>query len=312
MKKEKATPEPDAWSGFTAFATEAAQATEAWLDQNKPPSSAPSMYDQNAAWLDYAPHKFTWDYVRRKGSPKPNTSWRDYAVEASRETVKEALGHLKSLALKGNVEGLAALAEVATSATTTLSTLAVEQPALVSKVARSSFLWPFLKARKEPFGDNHKRIVKEIELGCDAPFSEAAISRIHSDKLSVKTAMPLLCRLETYRSKNPAMERMLCDSGALPEWKDRAMRLEKFSEFSWQEWFEVGWCTLLADYNGHPENSPSLSKIGQYRANHSNSEGAQKTVTEKTRISNIRDGIKDQLRKAVKRLAKSPNKSSKK
>ena len=56
------------------------------------------------------------------------------------------------------------------------------------------------------------------------------------------------------------------------------------------------------------EADPDLRRLGLYRASHYTESygGTQKTVTSKTRESNIRDGIREKLRKAVKRLSEQP------
>jgi len=82
---------------------------------------------------------------------------------------------------------------------------------------------------------------------------------------------------------------------------------------TWPDWFETAWQALLEDFDGHPERDPELRKTGHYRATHSTDKysGSQPTATPKTREANIKDGIKEKLRKAIQRIAGATKKSSK-
>ena len=304
--KEKSSCGNPVWAGFTTGAAEVAKQRRVWLDANKPPPDPPSRYfDPNPrAAADYPLHVFTWNYVEANPAihPTPDKTWRDYAGEAGRARAMEGLRHLQSLDFKNDQDALEAIADIAISATETLSDLSSRTPESVRPVARRRFFWPFLKAKKERFGDRQKHLVKEIELGAEAPpFSEAAVARVPTDNIPVRTMLMLLCRLESYRHRNPAVERLV--SAPLPKWKDEAMRLEPFSADTWHDWFEVAWQAVKDDYDGHPERDTALRKIGQHRADHSYKTGAQQKTTPQTREANIKDGIRESLRLATKRLA---------
>ena len=73
---------------------------------------------------------------------------------------------------------------------------------------------------------------------------------------------------------------------------------------TWTDWFDLGWAIVLEESKGHPEANPQLRPLGLYREKHSLLEGQQKTVTHKTRESNIRDGIKEKVQQAFEQLAK--------
>lgn len=114
MNRQKANTKPAGWESLTAPAGMAEQ-KKVWLDRNKPPESCPSLYSLTQSVPEYLLHCFTWDYMNGRGSPEPNTTWRDYAVEAAKKRATEAVRHLQSLALNGNGDGLAALAELTIS-----------------------------------------------------------------------------------------------------------------------------------------------------------------------------------------------------
>jgi hypothetical protein len=235
--------------------------------------------------------------------PGPGTTWRDYATEAAAYHAQLGLKHLQVLADAGNRKALAAIVELAVNATRITSEFSRLKPKVLRPIAEHCFLWPFLRARRERFGDNHKLLVKEIGLGEKVLFSEEALARIRGNKASFGIALLLLCRIEDYR-------RPLFHFGRASEsaWQIAAAKLKPLSVRNWKRWFEVAWELLLAEHSGHPEKVPRLRKLGEYRSNHSVKEAAQTEVTAKTREANIRDGIREKLQNAVKRIARVPTK----
>lgn len=288
----------------------------AWLEANKPPSylgrknSSYSSLERESLERQ----RFTVEYLKRQilWYPRPNTTWRDYAVEVASFRAREGLRHLQELAFAKDQQALSAIVSVGVSATRILTELSSRTPNRVAPIARRHFFWPFLKAQKERFGDDHKRLVKEIELGYDTPFSEAAASRCRADNTAVKRIMMLLSRIESFRHKENLIFRD--PESEWREWEREATRLKRFSANTWPAWFETAWRALLADHEGHPERDPELRKIGLYRADHSTDKysGTQTVASAKTRDANIRDGIREKLRKTVERLAVFPNCFSKK
>jgi len=286
----------------------------ALLQSIKPPLESPSRYIQPEAAREFPLHWLTYEYLNLTldFDLTENFNWRDHAAKAGEYYARQGLDHLTELVFAGDTKALAALADIATAATKTLNDLSRHAPEQVQPIACRRFFWPFLKARNERFGDDHKKLVKEIGLGDEAPFSVEAVARVRPTNIAVRIAMTLLCRLESYRHKNPALEDLM--SAPLPEWKAKAMRLEPFSAGTCPDWVEVAWQALLSDCNGHPERDPELKNIGLYRADHSTDRysGSQRVATAKTRNTNIKDGIREKLKKAIQRLSKSPNKSQKK
>ena len=286
----------------------------AWLKKNEPPSVyGPSEFCsreyENLHHDELELHRHTYEALKNGLPFKPRniTPWRHYAVEAAVRSAYDGLRHLQYLVSKKDQGALMSIADIATDATGMLSKISSRDVERVRPIARHRFFWPFLKASKERFGDDHKRIVKEIQLGEAAPFSRDAIARVRENNITVRMAMTCLCRLEDYR-KPPSYFGLNVNA----EWQRLAMKLEPFSADTWPVWFDVAWQAVLADYDGHPERDMELMKIGKYRAEHSKIEGHQEVVTPKTRESNIQDGIRESFRLAIKRLAKVPKNSSKK
>ena len=288
----------------------------AWLERNKPDEVASLVsrygsrgaHGQNRDPDEFDLHKFTWSYLEHKAdiAPSPDTTWRDYAAEAAGNCASMGLGHLQNLASNGDQRALASLADLAAGATEALNQISRGTPERVRPIARHRFLWPFLKARKERFSDDHKSLLRQIQLGHELPLSYEALGRIRRSKITSRTAMKLLCRLDACRPKRNTWAGFMRHPRL--EWEEMAARLEPFSAATWPDWFEAGWRALLDDYDGKPEADPELRRLGLYRASHSTEQygGAQKTVTNKTRESNIRDGIREKLRKAIRRLSEQP------
>ncbi|MCX6925811.1 MAG: hypothetical protein NT154_21785 [Verrucomicrobia bacterium] len=288
----------------------------AWLERNKPDevASLASLYASRGAHCPNSDpeesdlHKLTWSYLEHKTDipPSPDTTWRDYAVEAAANCASIGFGHLQNLASNGDQRALASLADLAAGTTEALNRISRGAPERLQPIARRRFLWPFLKAWKERFGDDHKSLLRQIQLGYELPFSCEALGRIRRSNITSRTAVMLLCRLDAYRQKRNTWAGYMRHPRV--EWEEMAARLAPFSAATWLNWFEAAWKALLDDHDGKPEAAPELRRLGLYRASHSTESygGTQKTVTSKTRESNIRDGIREKLRKAVKRLSEQP------
>jgi hypothetical protein len=110
-------------------------------------------------------------------------------------------------------------------------------------------------------------------------------------------------RLEEWRTRAPASiywyRRMIPPTRA----ESRAAHLAPFCEQSWPSWFELTWEIVLEENRGNPERNPELRPLGLHREKHSVQQSQQKTLTARTAESNIRDGIRDRLRKAMKLMA---------
>jgi len=204
----------------------------ALLEAIKPGLEGPSRYEEPEAANECALLYLTLSYLNStlNFEPTPDFNWRDQAAKAGEYHARVGFEQLRRLVAKGDEKALAALADITIAATLTLSELSQRSPERVRPVARARFFWPFLKAQKERFGDNHKRIVKAIELGHDAPFSETSVSRVRENNVPVKIASKLLCRIESERRKNPAMERFIASrfrQKRLPPWRELAMSLAR-------------------------------------------------------------------------------------
>ena len=183
----------------------------AWLERNKPDEVARLVsryafrgaHRQNPDPDEFDLHKLTWNYLEHETDihPSSDTTWRDYAAEAAANCALIGLGHLQKLASNGDQRALASLADLAAGATEALNQISRDAPERVRPIARRRFLWPLLKARKERFGDDHKSLLRQIQLGHELPFSCEALGRMRRSNITLRTAMMLLCRLDAYRPK---------------------------------------------------------------------------------------------------------------
>jgi hypothetical protein len=239
----------------------------------------------------------------RPEPPEPGTTVGTYAAEALAYEAMRHLSHLELLAGQGESEALEAYARATRHTVQTLESLQKKWTEPLRKVARSQPNWPVLADA----GDHQEinQVLSALEVGRELPFSPEAIAQLKpkAHKKAVRLAMELAVRLEEWRTRAPASiywyRRMIPPTRA----ESRAAHLAPFCEQSWPSWFELGWEIVLEENRGNPERNPELRPLGLHREKHSVQQSQQKTLTARTAESNIRDGIRDRLRKAMKLMA---------
>jgi hypothetical protein len=290
-----------------------AEELEAWFKRNELPRAsycaAPDQRPRNRlrergraeepTAEELEQQRITVNYLRAQSPfrPRPNSPWRDYAAEAFNHQASRGLSGLRELALAGDAKALEAIADLAIGATDELNRHSRSAPESVQAIARRRFLWPFLRGPKPRFGDDHEKLMEDIQLGRETPFSEEAVERADPDNIIQRTAMILLCRIENRRS-NTGFQ-----FTPLAEWEIKAAKLEPFCHDTWYDWFNVAKEALCTEYDGHPETDPELRKVGRYRSNHYEEKSVKKRGTNRTREQNIRDGIREALRRPIRALA---------
>ncbi|HXI83599.1 MAG TPA: hypothetical protein VNL17_05860 [Verrucomicrobiae bacterium] len=90
----------------------------------------------------------------------------------------------------------------------------------------------------------------------------------------------------------------------IPRWAKDCLTLPPLSKKTSDEWFKVGWMALLEYTNGKPESIPELRVIGEHRKRHSVQTGQQRAITPRTAEVNIRNGISERIRDAMRSLAR--------
>lgn len=86
-------------------------------------------------------------------------------------------------------------------------------------------------------------------------------------------------------------------------WLKQVMSLARLSRASADEWAKTIWQKILQTHDGKPETNPELRVIGKYRERHSEKYGHQYKATHRTAETEIRDGLRERIFKAVRALA---------
>lgn len=165
-----------------------------------------------------------------------------------------------------------------------LDTLARERPELLQPLARKLIMWPAFIGKKSALsGERKKRkdgkrslnewLIDTIELGADSPHKG------------------------NWNPYSPATQAAIGMHKWLGENRE-TLKLPELTQKTVDCWFELGWKALLAATNWHPEKHEYLREIGRHYASHSKNTGAQKEVTPATRETNIRGGIRKQVRQS--------------
>jgi hypothetical protein len=159
-----------------------------------------------------------------------------------------------------------------------LRAIAKNNPDVLRPVARRLLVWPDLIGVKEGYRENNEWLLKHLEVG-----KESYMRGKWNPKKSRATQAALSMWTWLHTNQN-------------------ALGLPRLTQGTKEQWFEAGWTALLDVTYHHPEKDAYLRQIGQHYGQHSKNTGAQERVTPATRESNIRAGIKKQLRQSFKNL----------
>jgi hypothetical protein len=201
---------------------------------------------------------------------------------------------LADLAGEGSPLAIQTAGELAVELTQQVNELATHESSAVElrKVAESKWAWPVLQSPAKGCSQKLKPLLKTLGVGSSArPFARPCPQGIDTPRAFAQRA---LGRIEAYRtSPFQRLHALRAPQG----WQVAANRLDDFGPDSWKEWFEVAWSLVLLDTEGKPQEHPSLRQWGEYRKHHS------ATESPKTQASDVRDGIRERLKQAVKQLA---------
>jgi hypothetical protein len=180
-------------------------------------------------------------------------------------------------------------------------------------IASLAQVWPVLMARCSRRTKAADEYLKRIGLGTNAQISssnkygtswhnEGAVATHYARgiRMAVHNARNFFLH-QGYLAANGPLSRVAWER--VPQWIKDAGTLSPLTKESAPRWFEIGWQVLVEKHNGHPDNDPLLSKLGEYRKRHSEHIGQQKAVTPATAAANICDGIKSRLLTALVSLA---------
>jgi len=207
-----------------------------------------------------------------------------YSPEEGPEPVADALG-LFFAAVKGNQVVIKALLDGAATVIAILGALAENNPDVLRPIARRLLVWPDLIGLKEGNFDKNRWLLRHLEVGKECSMR----GKWNPQAPATQTALLMLTWLRLNQN---------------------ALELPSLTQGTREQWFEAGWTALLDVTAHHPEKDAYLRQIGQHYGQHSKKTGAQKNITAATRESNMRAGIKKQLRQSFKNLTAHVQKST--
>ena len=155
-------------------------------------------------------------------------------------------------------------------------------------------------ARKHEHNKRAYDLLRVLNVGAEPSDPRQLAGRVPVTRGLTRLAVDLLARLESYRGQLPQGVHDLCSKGELPV----RIPTNPFSADSAKEWAAAAWQLLCKDHGGHPENDEKLAPYGLHRVPHYGQPTSTGRSTSRTRLSNIKDGIRDSLSKTIERLAK--------
>jgi hypothetical protein len=175
--------------------------------------------------------------------------------------------------LHGDQAASELLIKLAQTCVGALQEVAQLRPGMLRPLARKEFQWPSFIRKGKGKETLNNWLIERLELSADCPHG----GQWNPKSKATQQAIYMNLWLETNHAE---------------------LGLEILTKKNESDWFEAGWKGLLLATGGHPEDIPSLQEIGEHYGNHSVAQGAQKKLTEATKRSNIRAGIKKALRQA--------------
>ncbi len=194
--------------------------------------------------------------------------------------------------------------------------LADAKPAHVAAVAERMMdfpcNWPALPKFQKPLLDQFKALgVGRKALFKAPPPGRKGFDPQTADNRAVLELVPQINRAKQDFERAIELEKtraILCGKPA-PTWTHpdplaaEIVALKPLTKRTAKKWAAVVWELIMRKTNRQPEQHPELRPLGQRRAKHSEYEAHQPKATLTTAESNIRDGIKDRIYKAVRALA---------
>jgi hypothetical protein len=264
-------------------------------------------------------YPFTLNEEIPPGLPEPpGEPFNRIETKVLAEQIQKAIDELAARAAAGEADAVEPLYELAVSATTQLGNLARRAPELVRPIAVGWPVFPVVSSPKDERTRSAKKLLASLGVanGLGREYSPKSRWSLENTPTQYAVAMQFTIHFnrrlfQLQRSELSADEREQLDRETarfpgvyrraivFPAWVERAARLPEFNRDSAAEWFEVGWLALMEKTDNHPENVKELRLLGQYRAKHTST--AKRGS--KTEASNIRDGIKEKIKRAMVTVA---------
>jgi hypothetical protein len=263
--------------------------------------------------INYYP--FQLDKEITPGLPRlPGSHFEKIQTSVLAPQIQKAIDELAFRAAAGEADAVEPLYELAASATNHLVNLAKRTPELLCPIATGWPVFPVLSSPKDEWTPKTKSLLESVGVASGlgqeyspksrwslentaTQYAAAMLNTIHVNAALVnaqRTVSPERIEQEIARYPHSYLR-----AAAFPEWVKRAAGLPEFNKLTAGEWFEVGWLALMEKTNGQPENVKALRVLGNHRARHRSTA----KPGSKTSESDIRDGIKTSLKRAMRTIA---------
>lgn len=250
---------------------------------------------------------------RTPGSPFEKTQTKVLAPQ-----IQRAIDELAFRAAASEADAAEWLYELAATATNHLVNLAKRTPEVLRPIARTWPVFPVLSSPKEERTETAKQLLESLGVagGLGRKFSPGSRWSLQNTATQYAIALEYtlhfnVALVNIQREQFSPTKRLRLDqqvahfpdlylrAAAFPEWVKRAAELPEFSKASAAEWFSVGWAALMEATNCQPEKLRELRALGKYREKHRSTA----KPGSRTRESDIRDGIKTSLKRAMLSIA---------
>jgi hypothetical protein len=226
-----------------------------------------------------------------------------------------------------------ALHRLTYEAVNALGEIARRKPSLFRPIAETSVAWPAFISWHGDYTKENLELMKCLGLGEKHFFRFKFLKGKRGKRWSLRTpanrfairiiqklfARQCTCRaferdrldkelMEIYKRHGFEVPRITFQSAKLTK---QILALEPLSVDTIDEWFDAGWNLLLEETQGHPERHPDLRQLGTYRKAKTIAANLTPNLGGKASESNIRDGIKERLKRAFVEVVAPSNAKSK-
>lgn len=250
------------------FAAKRAAECAQWLEANRPADKPGTTVRVNnrlrpftkQSKQDWELQCLTYDHLKNGDCawlfhPKPESTWRDYAVEALLRRLEEASAQLRRLVLVGDPAALSAFADYVVSNVGFLNRVARDEKLAKGLIpfARQQVAWPCFKSPHRHFFKDEDELLVELEVGQGDPRVIQTHANWDPNDPAGQISLRVWQQIHTWRNENLWL-------GTVPEWKSRAWKLPPFDtdRAAVLAWYELGKAYIKA----HPkEYEPMILKL---------------------------------------------------